>query len=53
MTKQQDIKEKILKGCRLAVERLLEKKRKDGSYIVVSDNGKVVRVKATDLKNKL
>ncbi len=47
---QTDIKDKFLKGGKLAIERLLEKKRKDNSFIVVSDNGKVVRVDAKTLK---
>ncbi len=48
--KQADIKDKILKGGKLAIERLLEKKRKDDSYVIVSDNGKVVRLNAKDFK---
>lgn len=47
---QKDIKDKVLKGGQLAIERLLDKKRKDNSYVVVSDNGKVVRVNAKDLR---
>ena len=47
---QEEIRDKVLKGGKLAIERLLEKKRRDNSYIVVSDKGKVVRVNAKDLK---
>lgn len=47
---QTDIKDKVLKGGKLAIERLLDKKRKDNSYVVVSDNGKVVRVNAKDFR---
>ena len=47
---QADIKDKVLKGGKLAIERLLDKKRKDNSYVVVSDKGKVVKVNAKDLK---
>ena len=45
-----DIKEKVLKGGKLSIERLLAKKLKDNSYIVVSENGKVVRIHVKDLK---
>jgi hypothetical protein len=47
---QTEIKDKFLEGGKLAIERLLEKKRKDNSFIVVSDNGKVVRLDAKTLK---
>ena len=45
-----DIKDKILKGGKLAIDRLIEKKRRDKSFIVVSENGKVVKVDANTLK---
>jgi hypothetical protein len=47
---QTEIKEKVLKGGKLAIERLLDRKRKDNSYVVVSEKGKVVRLKAKDLE---
>lgn len=47
---QTDIKEKVLKGGKLAIDRLLEKKRKDNSFVVISENGKVVKVEANTLK---
>ncbi len=48
--KPADIKNKFLQGGKLAIERLLEKKRKDNAFIVISDNGKVLRVLATSLR---
>ena len=47
---QTDIKDKVLKGGKLAIDRLIEKKRKDNSFIVVSENGKVVKVNVSTLK---
>lgn len=47
---QTDIKDKVLRGCELAIERLLEQKSKTNSYLAVSDNGKVIKIKAADLK---
>ena len=47
---QTDIRDKVLKGCKLAIERLLEQKRKTNSYLVISDNGKVIKMKAADLQ---
>jgi hypothetical protein len=47
---QADIKDKVLEGCQLAIERLLEQKRKANSYVVISDNGKVIKIKATELE---
>jgi hypothetical protein len=47
---QADIKDKVLKGGKLAIERLLDKKRRDNSYVVISEGGKVVRLNAKDFK---
>ena len=47
---QTEIRDKFLKGGKIAIERLLEKKRKDNAFVVISDKGKVVRVAATTLK---
>ena len=44
-----EIKDKVLQGGKLAIERLLEKKRRENSFIVVSENGKVVRINANDI----
>ena len=47
---QTEIRDKFLKGGKIAIERLLEKKRRDNAFVVVSDKGKVVRVEAKKLK---
>lgn len=47
---QTEIKDKVLKGGKLAIKRLLERKRKDNSYVVVSEKGKAVRINASDLE---
>ena len=43
------MQEKIDAGILLAQKRLIEKTKKDGELVVVRD-GKVVRIKARDLK---
>jgi hypothetical protein len=45
-----EIKTKVLEGCRLAVLRLIEKRKRENSYLVVSENGKVVKKMAKDIK---
>ncbi|MEO6404463.1 MAG: hypothetical protein ABIO32_03170 [Ferruginibacter sp.] len=45
-----NIKDKVMKGGKLAIDRLLEQKRKENSFIVVSHKGKVVRLNANDIK---
>jgi hypothetical protein len=45
-----DIKEKILAGSKLAVKRLIDLKKKQNAYLVISRRGKVVKVLATDIK---
>lgn len=46
----EEIERKVLKGGKLAIERLLERKRKENGYIVVSQDGKVVKLWARDIK---
>ncbi len=45
-----DIKNKILEGCKIAIRKLVEKKRRENSCLVVSDKGKVVKIQAADIK---
>ncbi len=45
-----EIKNRVLEGNKLAVLRLIEKRRRENSYLVVSDNGKVVKVLAKDIQ---
>ena len=51
MTKEnvKDLRAKILQGLELAYTRLLSSKQKDDEDLVISRNGKVVKVKARDL----
>ncbi|MEO6584280.1 MAG: hypothetical protein ABIO05_08135 [Ferruginibacter sp.] len=45
-----EIRDKVLTGGKIALERLLEKKKKDKAFIVISENGKVVQIMARDFK---
>lgn len=47
--KVKELRDKIIKGMDLTYERLLTARLKDGSDMVVSRNGKIVRIKAKDL----
>jgi hypothetical protein len=51
MTKEsvKDLREKIIMGLNLAYKRLLISKQKEDAELVVSRNGKIVRLKARDL----
>ena len=44
--------DKITKGVKLSIERLIERTKKEDGELVISQNGKVVRVKARDLKTE-
>jgi hypothetical protein len=44
-----DLREKILQGLDLAYSRLLASKQRDDAELVISKNGKIVRVKAREL----
>ena len=48
--KIKDIREKILKGISVAFDRLVEQKKKEDGELVFSQDGKIVTVKARDLK---
>jgi len=45
-----EMQEKINAGILLAQKRLIEKTKKENGELVVVRNGKVVRIKAKDLK---
>jgi hypothetical protein len=44
------IKNKILKGHKLALLRLIARKKSENSYLVLSENGKVIKKLAADIK---
>ena len=48
--KTSDIKNKILEGSKIAIKKLVDRKRRENSYLIVSDQGKVVKIQATDIK---
>ena len=43
---------KILKGARLAVDKLIKEAQKNDEYLVFSENGKIVKIKARKLKKR-
>jgi len=51
MTKDKikELRTKILKGIELSCSRLLIAKQKEDGELVISGNGKIVRVKVNDL----
>ncbi|WP_155523216.1 hypothetical protein [Paracnuella aquatica] len=50
--KHAEIRDKVLKGSKLAVQRLLDRKKRDNAFVVVSQDGKVLKVAAKDLKQQ-
>lgn len=52
MTKEnvKDLRDKIIQGIDLAYTRLLISKQKEDGELVISRNGKIVKVKARELK---
>ncbi len=47
--KKLSISEKALKGGRKAIRNLIEERKKTDDFLIVSRNGKVVKVKARSL----
>ena len=51
MTKKDNpVREKILKGLKISHEKLIKSKKERNLDLVISDNGKVVRIPAEELK---
>ena len=49
-TEADKILDKITEGVKLSIQRLVDRTKKENGELVISRNGKVVRVKARDLK---
>ncbi len=47
----QELKEKILKGLDLTFKKLLKSKRQTDGTFVFSEDGKIKKIKATDMKD--
>lgn len=45
-----ELRDKLIAGTKLAFDRLVEKAKKEDDYLVFSENGKVIKVKARSLK---
>jgi hypothetical protein len=45
-----ELRDKIVAGVELAFKRLVEKAKANDDYLVFSENGKVIKVRARDLK---
>lgn len=45
-----EIRDKVLAGTQLAIQRLLERKKRENGYVVISQDGKVVKVLVADIK---
>lgn len=45
-----EIKSKVIEGNKLALKRLVEKKKKENSFLIFSDKGKIVKIQAKDIK---
>ena len=42
--------DKVTEGVKLAIERLIEKTKKEDGELVISRDGKIVKVKAKELR---
>jgi len=45
-----DMRTKILKGIEMSYNKLLSERQKENGELIFSENGKVINVKARDLK---
>ena len=50
MTESDKVFDKITAGMRLAVKRLIEKRQQENGNLIISRNGKVVKIKAREIK---
>jgi len=49
-SESEQLTDKITKGVKLAIHRLIEQTKKDNGELVVARDGKVVKIRARDLK---
>jgi len=48
-----ELRNKILRGIKSAMEKLIASRAKDNDFLIVSKNGKIVKIPAKDLKQNL
>jgi predicted Mrr-cat superfamily restriction endonuclease len=48
--KTTEIKQKFLEGSKQAIRKLIARKQKDGSSLIVSENGKIKKLLATEIQ---
>jgi hypothetical protein len=48
--KTNEIKQKFLEGNKQAIRKLIARKQKDGSSLIVSENGKIKKLLATEVQ---
>lgn len=51
-TESDQLLDSITKGVKLAIQRLIERTKKEDGELVFSRDGKIIKVKARDLKGK-
>lgn len=44
-----EIRDKVIAGTKLAFERLVEKAKLNDDYLIFSENGKIIKVKARSI----
>jgi hypothetical protein len=49
-SKNKELRDKIVLGVKLAVSKLIERKRESDGELVYSKDGKVVRIRARDIQ---
>lgn len=45
-----ELRDKLIAGTKLAFDRLVEKAKTTDDYLIFSENGKVIKVKARSIK---
>ena len=49
-TESDQLTDKITQGVKLAIQRLIERTKKEDGELVISKDGKIVHIKARDIK---
>ncbi len=49
MENKNELRDKILEGIKSAIEKLISSRAKDNDFLIVSKNGKIVKIPAKDL----
>ena len=50
MKNRTELREKIFKGIKTAIERLISDRAKENEFLIISKDGKIIKIPASEIK---